>query len=121
MAAATRSKKSKRMSPSVPDEMIQLYRCEQLSAWITLRHCEVNYEREEQSAKTPIIEGIMSCRGCPGILKLPGVEVKSVSRRARAGSAKARRGKGRPSARSQLHYTMKKRLAKANSEADAAE
>ena len=98
---------------------IRLFRCDRHSAWITVKQCEANAEQEKQSKLKLVIEGMATCRDCPGILELPDLETKLVERRTRAG--KKKRGKG-PSPRSQLHQTMKKRLEKQHkAEADTSE
>jgi hypothetical protein len=101
-----------------PDE-IKLYRCAEHSAWISPEQCEHNRKAEEASKAKTVIAGIPTCRGCPGILELPNVETKQVERRTRSGPFRPTWRKKAPSARSQLHRTMKKRLAEANVETDS--
>jgi hypothetical protein len=110
----TSSKKSKRA------DKIKLYRCGEHSAWISPEQCERNRDAEEASKVKTVIAGLPTCRECPGILELPNVETKQVERRTRTGLFRpSGRKKLTPSARSTLHQTMKKRLAKEKMETDA--
>ena len=98
-------------------DKLKLYRCEEHSAWIPPEQCERNRKAEAVSQLKMVVSGISSCRGCPGILELPDVETKLVERRTRTGSfVPSGRKRMTPSARSTLHQTMQKRLAKRNKE-----
>ena len=100
---------------------LKLYRCEPHSAWISLKQCARNRENEKKSPMKTVIDGIPTCRGCPGISKLPDVEEKVIAMRTRPGQSKANKRGRMPSARSVLHHTMKKRLERKNMEADGSE
>lgn len=103
---------------------IHLYRCVQLKAWLTLDQCDRNHEQHQKEMhsrkKPPEIEGIMSCRGCPGRARLCQAERKEVSRVRRAGPyperGKKKNIKRRPNARALLGHTMKQRLYRKNTE-----
>jgi hypothetical protein len=100
---------------------VTLYRCDQLHSWLSLEQCEVNRKRQAKSKQKVIIIGILSCRGCPGIPGLLNVLTKQVRRETRAGPFPKKGGPRKPSARSVLQGTMKRRLVQRDADMDPPE